>query len=105
MGGETMAPTSPRPRLMLASASPRRLALLAQIGVKPDAILPSEIDESPRHGEAPRALAERLAMEKASIAAARASKPGDLLPRLTLAADTVVSVGLRILPKCETLDQ
>ena len=102
-----MAPTSPqtRPRLVLASASPRRLALLSQIGVKPDAILPSEIDEAPRRGEAPRALAERLAMEKAFAAAAMASKPADLSPRLTLAADTVVCVGRRILPKCETLDQ
>ena len=95
----------PRPRLVLASASPRRLALLSQIGVKPDAILPSEIDEAPRRGEAPRALAERLAMEKAFAAAAMASKPADLSPRLTLAADTVVCVGRRILPKCETLDQ
>ena len=102
-----MASTTPqpRPRLVLASASPRRLALLAQIGVKPDAILPSEIDEAPRRGEAPRALAERLAMEKAFAAAAMASKPADLSPRLTLAADTVVCVGRRILPKCETLDQ
>src|SRR6202167_178947 len=107
MGGATMAPTSPqtRPRLVLASASPRRLALLSQIGVKPAAILPSEIDEAPRRGEAPRALAERLAMEKAFAAAAMASKPADLSPRLTLAADTVVCVGRRILPKCETLDQ
>jgi len=102
-----MASTTPQPRphLVLASASPRRLALLAQIGVKPDAILPSEIDEAPRRGEAPRALAERLAMEKAFAAAAMASKPADLSPRLTLAADTVVCVGRRILPKCETLDQ
>jgi septum formation protein len=102
-----MAPTTleARPRLVLASASPRRLALLAQIGVKPDAILPSEIDETPLKGEAPRALAERLAMEKASVAAAMALEPADPWPRLTLAADTVVGVGLRILPKCETLDQ
>jgi len=102
-----MAPTSPqpRPRLVLASASPRRLALLAQIGVKPDEILPSEIDEAPRRGEAPRALAERLAMEKASVAAATALKRADLAPSLTLAADTVVCVGGRILPKCETPDQ
>ena len=106
-GRATLAPTSPRPRphLVLASASPRRLALLAQIGVKPDAILPSEIDEAPRRGEAPRALAERLAMEKASAAAAMAPKRADLAPSLTLAADTVVCVGRRILPKCETLDQ
>ena len=102
-----MAPTTPqpRPRLVLASASPRRLALLAQIGVKPDAILPSEVDETPVRGESPRALAERLAMQKASAAAAMAVNRPDLLPRLTLAADTVVGVGRRILPKCETLDQ
>jgi septum formation protein len=96
---------STTPRLVLASASPRRLALLAQIGVKPESILPSEIDEAPRRGETPRALAERLAMDKASVAAATASKPGDLSPRLTLAADTVVCVGRRILPKCATLDE
>ena len=102
-----MAPIIPRlrPRLVLASASPRRLALLAQIGVKPDEILPSEIDEAPRRGEAPRALAERLAMEKASVAAATALKRADLAPSLMLAADTVVCVGGRILPKCETSDQ
>jgi septum formation protein len=103
-----MAPTTspPRPRLVLASASPRRLALLAQIGVKPDAILASDIDETPRRGEAPRALAERLAMEKAlATAAAIGLRRPDLAPSLTLAADTVVCVGRRILPKCETLDQ
>jgi septum formation protein len=93
------------PRLLLASASPRRLALLAQIGVKPDAILPSEIDETPGRGEAPRALAQRLAMEKAMAAAAAAQKSADPAPALTLAADTVVCVGRRILPKCETRDQ
>jgi septum formation protein len=102
-----MAPTSPqsRPRLVLASASPRRLALLAQIGVKPDAVLPSEIDETPRRGETPRALAERLATEKAFCAAATAQKRGELAPSLTLAADTVVGVGRRILPKCEGIDE
>jgi septum formation protein len=96
---------SAMPRLVLASASPRRLALLAQIGVKPDAVLPSEIDETPRRGEAPRALAERLAIEKAFVAATTAGERADLAPPLTLAADTVVCVGRRILPKCETLDQ
>ena len=94
-----------RPRLVLASASPRRLELLAQIGVKPDAILPSEIDETPLKGESPRILAERLAMEKASVAAAMAAKREERWPRLTLAADTVVAVGRRILPKCETPDE
>ncbi len=100
-----MAQINVRPRLVLASASPRRLALLAQIGVKPDAILPSEIDETPRRGEAPRALAERLAMEKACAAAPMALKEAALAPCLMLAADTVVGVGRRILPKCEALDE
>ncbi len=90
---------------MLASGSPRRLALLAQIGVDPDAILPSEIDETPRRGESPRGLAERLASEKAVASAAVALEAAELAPCLTLAADTVVSVGRRMLPKCEILDE
>jgi septum formation protein len=92
------------PRLVLGSASPRRLALLAQIGVKPDAVLPAEIDETPRPREEPRGLAERLASEKALASAAIAGNRADLAPCLTLAADTVVGVGRRILPKCETRD-
>jgi septum formation protein len=93
------------PWLVLGSASPRRLALLAQIGVKPEAILPAEIDETPRPRETPRALAERLAREKALATAAIAGKRADLGPCLTLAADTVVGVGRRILPKCETAEE
>ena len=89
---------------MLASGSPRRLALLAQIGVDPDAVLPSEIDETPRRGESPRALAQRLAAEKAEASAALAEKAPELAPCLTLAADTVVAVGRRILPKCQIRD-
>jgi septum formation protein len=92
-------------RLVLGSASPRRLALLAQIGVRPDAVLPAEIDETPHPREEPRALAERLASEKALASAAIAGDVADLMPCLTLAADTVVGVGLRILPKCETRDE
>jgi septum formation protein len=92
-------------RLVLGSASPRRLALLAQIGVKPDAVLPAEIDETPHRREEPRGLAERLAGEKALASAAIASQRADLSPCLTLAADTVVGVGLRILPKCGTRDE
>jgi septum formation protein len=92
-------------RLVLGSASPRRLQLLEQIGVKPDAILPAEIDETPHRREAPSGLAERLAGEKALASAAIAGKRADLTPCLTLAADTVVGVGLRILPKCETRDE
>jgi septum formation protein len=92
-------------RLVLGSASPRRLALLAQIGVKPDAVLPAEVDETPRRREEPRWLAERLAGEKALASAAIASQRADLSPCLTLGADTVVGVGLRILPKCETREE
>ena len=82
-------------RLVLASASPRRLDLLARIGVTPDAVDPAHIDESVPRGELPRAHALRLAVEKANAAAAR---HGDAL---VLAADTVVAVGRRILPKVE----
>jgi septum formation protein len=76
--------------LTLASASPRRLALLAQIGVTPDAILAPDIDETPRPAEKPRHYAQRLALEKlAAIPAAG----------FVIAADTVVAAGARILPK------
>src|SRR3990170_2564110 len=82
-------------RLILASASPRRLDLLARIGVVPDAVLPAEIDENVPKGELPRDHALRLALEKAEAVAA--SEPDALV----LAADTVVAVGRRILPKVE----
>jgi septum formation protein len=97
--------TLTRPRLVLASGSPRRLALLAQIGVEPDAVIPADIEETPRRNESPRALARRLSAEKAAIAGAIARKRPDVGPALTLAADTVVCVGRRILPKCEILDE
>ena len=82
-------------RLILASASPRRLDLLARIGVTPDAVDPADIDESVPPGELPRVHALRRASEKAAAIAAR--HPDDLV----LAADTVVAVGRRILPKVE----
>ena len=82
-------------RLILASASPRRVDLLARIGVVPDAIEPADIDESVPAGELPRDHALRLAVEKAAAVAQRF--PADLV----LAADTVVAVGRRILPKVE----
>ncbi len=94
-----------RPRLVLASGSPRRLALLAQIGVEPDAVIPADIEETPRRNESPRALAQRLSAEKAAIASAVALKQPGLGPSLVLAADTVVCVGRRVLPKCEILDE
>lgn len=83
-----------RPPLILASASPRRFELLAQIGVTPDGVDPADIDETPRAREAPRAYAARLATEKATTVAARRA-PGDLV----LAADTVVFAGRRVLDK------
>lgn len=86
-----------RPSLVLASASPRRLDLLAQIGVVPDRVLAPDIDETPRRQELPRPYAQRLAHAKAVAAAA----PGCCV----LAADTVVAAGRRILPKAETAAQ
>jgi len=94
-----------RPPFVLASGSPRRLALLAQIGVEPDVVIPADIEETPRRNESPRGLAQRLAAEKASIAAAAARKRPELEEAITLAADTVVCVGRRILPKCEIYDE
>ena len=83
------------PRLILASASPRRRDLLAQIGYTPDDIAPADIDETERPGEQARPLAERLARQKAE--AVVGCFPGDVV----LTADTVVAVGRRILPKTE----
>ena len=85
-------------KLVLASASPRRLDLLARIGVTPDAVVAADVDESVPRGELPREHALRLAREKAQAVAAR--HPQDLV----LAADTVVAVGRRILPKVEDED-
>jgi septum formation protein len=83
-------------RLILASASPRRLDLLARIGVVPDAVLPAETDETPLRGELPIPYAKRIAAAKAGAVAV--AEPGSLI----LAADTVVAAGRRILPKAET---
>jgi septum formation protein len=82
-------------RLILASASPRRLDLLARIGIVPDGVVPSDVDETPRKGELPPSYACRMAAEKA--AAVAGSEPGSLI----LAADTVVAAGRRILGKAE----
>jgi septum formation protein len=82
--------------LVLASGSPRRVDLLARIGIAPDRILPADIDETPLKDELPRQLAGRLSRAKA--AAVVPAAPGCLV----LAADTVVGVGRRILPKAET---
>ncbi|MBV8972388.1 MAG: septum formation protein Maf [Sphingomonadaceae bacterium] len=94
-GGGTPPSPSPPSRLILASASPRRLALLAQIGVMPDAVEAADLDETPRARERPADHAVRLAAAKAAAVAARHPHA------LVLAADTVVGAGHRILPKAE----
>jgi septum formation protein len=85
-----------RPPLVLASASPRRLDLLARLGIVPERVIATDIDETPYKGEIPRPHAARLALAKAEAAAALAPSG------IVLAADTVVGVGRRILPKAET---
>jgi septum formation protein len=88
-----------RPRLVLASASPRRVTLLAQVGITPDALRPASIDESAKRGEMPRALASRLARAKAEVARDQIANDRDLADSYVLAADTVVSMGRKILMK------
>ncbi|MBO6729152.1 MAG: septum formation protein Maf [Maricaulis sp.] len=93
-----MTTAASRPRLILASASPRRRDLLRQAGLEPDCIEPTHIDESEIPGELPGPLALRLAQEKAAAHAGAADG-------FVLAADTVVGVGRRVLPKTETEDE
>ena len=88
-----------RQKLWLASASPGRLDLLAQIDIKPDNVGPADIDETPQSGETPRELVRRLASEKAAAVLKNIPENEDWI---ILAADTVVAQGRRILPKAET---
>lgn len=81
-------------RLILASASPRRLELLGRLGVVPDSVVPADIDETPHKAEIPDRYALRMSMEKTAAVA----EPGSLI----LGADTVVAAGRRVLPKTET---
>ena len=99
-----LKPAEDRPRLILASASPRRLQLLGQIGIEPDKLVPAEVDETPQRKEQPRALARRLAQTKASVAHMHAGRDPELQRAYVLAADTVVAVGRRVLPKPELSD-
>lgn len=85
--------------LILASASPRRLDLLAQIGLTPDRVLPADIDETPLKTELPRDYALRMATTKAQAVMPQAQEA------FILSADTVVACGRRILPKAETPEQ
>jgi len=94
-----------RPKLVLASGSPRRLSLINQVGIEPDALRPADIDETPKRGELPRAYATRLARNKAETALGMVRIDDELKGAHILAADTVVAVGRRILPKAELLDE
>ncbi len=88
-----------KPKLILASASPRRLSILADAGIVPAKILPASINETPHRRELPRDLAQRLALEK--LRAIQKLEPETYI----LSADTVVAVGRRILPKAESPEE
>jgi septum formation protein len=94
-----------RPKLVLASASPRRLQLLQQVGLDPDALMPADIDETPLKNELPRSLAVRLSAEKAKNALKIVDTRPELSGSYLLSADTVVAVGRRILPKPEISEE
>lgn len=93
-----MAARQSAPQLLLASSSPRRRDLLAQIGVKPDRVLAPDIDETPHKGELPRVYAERMAVEKAR---AIARSENDII----LAGDTTVAAGRRIFPQAQSEEE
>lgn len=92
-------------KLILASGSPRRVELLAQIGVKPDRLLPMDLDETPLSSEHPKALAKRLSVAKAKAAQEAIASDQEWDNSFILAADTVVAVGRRILPKAELVSE
>ena len=94
-----------RPKLVLASGSPRRVTLINHAGIEPDALRPADLDETPQRGELPRACANRLARAKAEAALEQVRVDEELKGAYVLAADTVVAVGRRILPKAELLDE
>lgn len=96
---------SARPKLVLASGSPRRLALLQQAGIEPDALLPADVDETPLKAENVKELARRLSRAKAEVARKVARKREELSGAYILSADTVVFVQGRILPKAEVIEE
>lgn len=91
--------------LVLASASPRRLAILGQVGIEPDALRPTSIDESPRDAEPPRAYVRRIAKSKAKAALKFIDEEPELAGSFILSADTIVAVGRRILIKPELVEE
>jgi len=92
-------------KLVLASGSPRRIELLQQAGIEPHRLFPTDVDETPLRAEHPRSLAKRLSRAKAEKAAAALKGDPEAEGALILAADTVVAVGRRILPKAEMIDE
>ena len=94
-----------RAKLVLASGSPRRVMLINQAGIEPDALRPADVDETPKRGELPRACANRLARAKAEAALELIRIDEEFKGSYVLSADTVVAVGRRILPKAELLDE
>jgi septum formation protein len=94
-----------RPKFVLASGSPRRVGLINQAGIEPDELRPANIDETPKRGELPRVCANRLAHAKAEAALAGIGASDEVFGAYILAADTVVAVGRRILPKTEVIDE
>jgi septum formation protein len=94
-----------RPKLVLASGSPRRVSLLNQSGIEPDALRPANVDETPLRGELPRACANRLARAKAESALEQVRADEEFKGAYILAADTVVAVGRRILPQPDLIDE
>jgi septum formation protein len=104
-GANRASPMVRRPKLILASGSPRRVSLINQAGIEPDALRPADVDETPLQGELPRVCANRLAYAKATTALAGVGVDDDVYDAFILAADTVVAVGRRILPKPELVDE
>lgn len=96
--------SSQRPKLVLGSSSPRRLALLQQAGIEPDALRPVTIDETPKKGEVPRSLVRRLAREKALATHRLIEQEEELAGAFVLAADTTVAIGRRVIAKTELLE-
>lgn len=92
-------------KLILASGSPRRVELLAQVGIEPARLMPMDLDETPKKSEHPRSLARRLSTGKAEAALAAIKGDPGAEGSYILAADTVVAVGRRILPKTEMVDE
>ena len=106
MASASETPPGWRPKLILASGSPRRLALLQQAGLEPDALLPADVDETPARAESPRELVKRLARAKAEVARRTARNREDLSHAFIISADTVVTaVGRRVLPKAEVVEE